>query len=62
MKVITFNQLKHMDHEELKDVKFKLKQDLDPKYCSEPNRIKELKKLMSYVKYLLYNPQSQPVT
>lgn len=54
MKNLTFAQLKNMSHHDLKEAKFLIQQDMDPKYCSEHNRIVELKKLLNYVKYLMY--------
>lgn len=59
MKTFTFTQLKRMDRQELKSAKFLVKQDMDPKYCSEPERIQYLKKIYSYIKFLMYNPSSQ---
>lgn len=59
MKTFTFNQLKQMDRQELKDAKFLIKQDMDPKYCTEVDRLKMLKKMYSYIKFLMYNPSSQ---
>ncbi len=59
MRTFTFNQLKGMERTELKHAKFLIKQDMDPKYCTEIDRIKYLKKLYSYIKFLMYNPTSQ---
>jgi len=61
MRIITFNQLKHMDREELQDVLEKINQDKDPKYCTEPERIKFLNKLKSQVKFFLYNPVAKTI-
>ena len=58
---IPFSRLKRMSHYELKEVKFKLEQDMKPRYCTEADRIKDLKGKLNYVKYLLYNPQGQAI-
>jgi hypothetical protein len=61
MKNLTFGQLKHMDRDELKKEEFALKQDINPRYCTEDEVIKWKKKLLNYIKYLLYNPQAEKV-
>lgn len=62
MKQLTFGQLKYMDRDDLKDNEFLLKQDLNPKYCTEQSEgFKIKKKMLNYIKFLLYNPKAQVI-
>ena len=53
MRFLPFNHLKNMDTEELKENHFLIKQDMNPKYCTEPDRVQFLKKKLKQVEFLL---------